>query len=79
MNVLRKIWRALDGVRKVLHLLVLLVLTVVVLALLAPDEPRIPRDAALILVEDSANALIDDIEFSTFVLTTTGDTAAIAP
>ncbi len=54
MNVLRKIWRALDGVRKVLHLLVLLVLTVVVLALLAPDEPRIPRDAALILAPEGA-------------------------
>ena len=54
MNVLRKIWRALDGVRKVLHLLVLLVLTVIVLALLAPDEPRIPRDAALILAPEGA-------------------------
>ncbi len=54
MNVLRKIWRALDGVRKVLHLLVLLVLTIIVLALLAPDEPRIPRDAALILAPEGA-------------------------
>ena len=54
MNVLRKIWRALDGVRKVLHLLVLLVLTVIVLALLAPDEPSIPRDAALILAPEGA-------------------------
>ncbi len=54
MTLLGKIWRALDGVRKVLHLLVLLILTVIVLALLAPDEPRVPRDAALILGPEGA-------------------------
>ena len=54
MKLLGKIWRALDSVRKILHLFVLLVLAVIVLALLAPDGPRVPRDAALILAPEGA-------------------------
>jgi protease-4 len=54
MKLFGTIWRALDGVRKVLHLLVLLVLTVFVLAVLAPDEPRVPSEAALILAPEGA-------------------------
>ncbi len=54
MKLFGRIWRALDGVRKVLHLLVLLVLTVFVLAVLAPDETRVPSEAALILAPEGA-------------------------
>ncbi len=51
-NVLGTIWRALDGVRKFLHLIILLTLTLVILAALAPDVQIVPRDAALILAPE---------------------------
>ncbi len=54
MKLLGTLWRALDGVRKVLHLLILLPLTVILLAVIAPDRPRVPRDAALILAPRGA-------------------------
>ncbi len=54
MKLLGTIWRALDGLRKVLHLLILLPVLVILLAVLAPDRPRIPRDAALILAPEGA-------------------------
>jgi protease-4 len=48
------IWRALDGVRKVLHLIVLLVLFGVILAVLSPSVPIVPRQAALIIKPEGA-------------------------
>ena len=54
MKLLGTIWRALDGLRKVLHLLILLPVLVILLAVLAPDRPRVPRDAALILAPEGA-------------------------
>ena len=54
MKLLGTIWRVLDRVRKVLHFLVLLVLTVTVLAVLTPGQPRVPRNAALILAPEGA-------------------------
>jgi len=46
------IWRALDGLRKVLQLIVLLFVFIVVLASLAPDDPVVPENVALVLAPD---------------------------
>ena len=46
------IWRALDGTRKVLQLVVLLFVLILVLASLAPDVAVVPDDAALVLAPD---------------------------
>jgi protease-4 len=43
------IWRGLDGLRKVLHLIVLLVLFLVIGAAVSPNIPIIPAKAALVL------------------------------
>ena len=43
------LWRSLDALRKVLHLIVLLVVFVVVLALLSPPVPLVPHSAALVI------------------------------
>lgn len=43
------IWRGLDGLRKVLHLIVLLILFLVIGAALSPNIPIIPAKAALVL------------------------------
>ena len=53
-KLLGRIWRPLDGIRKGLHLLILLTMTLFVLVALAPDQPRVPRDAALILAPEGA-------------------------
>jgi len=53
-RVLGAIWRALDGIRKVLHLLILLPLALIVIGGLAPDLPTVPTDAALILEPEGA-------------------------
>ena len=53
-RVLGTIWRALDGIRKVLHLLILLPLALILVAGLAPDVPTVPTDAALILAPEGA-------------------------
>jgi len=53
-RVLGTIWRALDRIRKVLHLLILLPLALIVVAGLAPDVPTVPTDAALILAPEGA-------------------------
>lgn len=46
---LKGTWRALDGVRKVLHLLLLLTILVLVLAALSPRIPLVPARAALVI------------------------------
>lgn len=43
------LWRVLDGLRKVLHLIVLLVLFIIVLAALSTAIPFVPHRAALVL------------------------------
>ena len=43
------IWRALDVLRRALHLVVLLVLVLIVLAVLAPDLPLVAQSSALVL------------------------------
>lgn len=48
------IWRGLDGLRKVLHLIVLLVLFLVIGAALSPSIPIIPGKSALVLAPQGA-------------------------
>lgn len=48
-GLLRGIWRALDGVRKVLHLVLLLFLFGLLFFALRDSVPYIPREAALVL------------------------------
>jgi protease IV len=43
------VWRALDGLRKVLHLIVLLVTFLVIFAALSPSIPIVPHKAALVI------------------------------
>ena len=53
-SVLAGLWRALDGVRKGLHLLVLLMFLIVLAAAVTRDQPRVPRGAALIVAPQGA-------------------------
>lgn len=48
------VWRGLDGLRKVLHLIVLLVLFLGIGAALSPSIPLIPHKAALVLAPQGA-------------------------
>src|SRR5262245_47358307 len=50
----RFIWRALDGLRKVMHFIVLLVMFVLVGAALSPNIPIVPHKAALVLAPQGA-------------------------
>ena len=43
------VWRALDGLRKVLHLIVLLVTFLVIGAALSPNIPIVPHKTALVI------------------------------
>lgn len=52
--ILGFIWRGLDGLRKVLHLIVLLALFLVIGAALSPNIPIIPAKAALVLAPQGA-------------------------
>ncbi len=53
MNVLRRVlagvWRGLDGVRKVLHLLLLLAILAIIIGVLRLSIPRVPDTAALVI------------------------------
>jgi protease IV len=49
MGFLRLVWRLLEGVRRVLHLVVLLVIFGFVLAALHTSIPTVPRSAALLI------------------------------
>jgi len=53
-GLLRLFWRALDGLRKVLHLIVLLLLFAVLIAVLSPRIPVVPSQAALVLTPQGA-------------------------
>jgi protease-4 len=48
------IWRALDSVRKVLHLIVLLLIFAIVGAILSPRIPIVPQSAALVIAPQGA-------------------------
>lgn len=48
------LWRTLDGVRKVLHLILLLTLFLVVVAALSPNIPIVPHKTALVLAPRGA-------------------------
>ncbi len=48
-RVLRGVWHVLDGVRKVLHLVLLLFIFAIVLMALRGSVPYLPREAALVL------------------------------
>lgn len=48
------LWRALDGLRKVMHLIVLLVIFVLVAAVLSPSIPIVPAKSALVLAPQGA-------------------------
>ncbi len=50
----RYVWRALDGLRKVLHLIVLLALFLVLAAVLSPRIPLIPAKTALVIAPEGA-------------------------
>ncbi len=56
---LRGLWGALDGLRKVIHLLILLVIALVVVAALTPDRPVVPSNAALVLAP--SGQLVDEL------------------
>jgi len=48
------LWRALDGVRKVMHLIVLLAVFIALFAALSPSVPIVPAKAALVLAPQGA-------------------------
>jgi protease-4 len=48
------VWRGLDGLRKVLHLIVLLALFLIVAAALSPSIPIVPHKAALVIAPQGA-------------------------
>ena len=63
-SLLAGLWRALDGVRKGLHLIFLLFFVIILLASVAPDERRIPREAALIIAPQGV--LVDQLSGDPF-------------
>jgi protease IV len=52
MRVLKGIWRGLDGIRKVLHLVLVVGVFLLLLALVTPTQPVVPTSAALILAPE---------------------------
>src|SRR5258705_446639 len=50
--ILRFIWRAIDGVRKVLHLVLLLCLLAIFIAATNPTIPLVPEKAALVIAPE---------------------------
>jgi protease IV len=52
MGFLALVWRLLDGVRKVLHLILLLIIFGFVLAALHTSNPSVPRSAALVIAPE---------------------------
>ncbi len=55
----RGLWRGLDGLRRILHLILLLVVFVLVLGVLLPEPPHVPRAAALMIAPQGA--LVDEL------------------
>jgi protease IV len=66
MKIIRGIWRGLDRLRRVLHLIVLLMLFAVVLAALVPETPVVPDSAALLLAPEGA--LVEQLSGDAFDL-----------
>jgi protease IV len=48
------LWRALDALRKVLHLIVLLVVFGIIVAVISPNIPLVPASAALVIAPQGA-------------------------
>ena len=46
------LWRALDGLRKVLHLIVLLVIFGIIIGILRGSVPLVPSKAALVVAPE---------------------------
>jgi protease-4 len=63
-RVLGTVWGAVDGFRKILHLLLLLGIFLVLLAALAVEPPRVPRAAALVLAPQGI--LVDQLSGDPF-------------
>ena len=63
-SLLAGLWRALDGVRKALHLVFLLFFVIILLASVASKEPRMPREAALIIAPQGV--LVDQLSGDPF-------------
>jgi len=53
-SILRFLWHGLDGLRKVLHLVLLLLLFALVIAVTNPSLPSVPRKAALVIAPQGA-------------------------
>ena len=64
MRILRSIWRGLDRVRRVVHLVLMLVIVLGALAALAPDTPLVPGRAALVLAPEGV--LVDQLSGNSF-------------
>jgi len=60
VNIFAGLWRGIDGLRKVLHLVVLLFLFVVVLGTLSSTAPPLPSKAALIIAP--AGSLVEQLD-----------------
>jgi protease-4 len=50
----RFVWRGLDALRKVLHLIVLLVIFLVIAAIVSPNVPLVPHKTALVIAPQGA-------------------------
>lgn len=66
VKILRGIWRGLDRLRRVLHLIVLLVLFAALIAALVPETPVVPDSAALLL--SPQGTLVDQLSGNAFDL-----------
>ena len=60
MRVLSRLWAALNGVRKVLHLLVLLFIFSIVFSVILSTAPRLPSEAALLI--QPIGVLVEQLE-----------------
>jgi len=59
IRVIKGVWRGLDRVRKVLHLVFLLAVVFVLIAVLVPYRPIVPRSAALVIAPQGT--LVDQL------------------
>ena len=60
MRVLSALWAGMNGVRKVLHLLVLLLIFSIVLSAISSTSPRLPGEGALLI--QPVGALVEQLE-----------------
>ena len=49
VRILRFLWTGVNGLRKILHLVLLLMIFSVVISVLSPDTPKLPKKAALVV------------------------------